>query len=561
MQTLKHFLMLAAPYWGSRRRWYAWALLAMVIVFALGIIQISVYITQWNKAFYDALADYQADVLPHLVWVYLSYIAITVFFVVSGNWLRKKLLFNWRTHLTMQLQKQWLGQHRHYRLQFTHEPDNPDQRIAEDVALLADNSIDLLKYFLMNAFKLVAFVTILWQMSGTQQFTLANHTFSIQGYLLWVALLYSILCTVATHFIGRKLKTVYVNQQHREADYRATLLRVRDHAEQIASYRGEKAEYGRLNRRFAHIRNNWQTLIWREFKLETFSATYLRVSMFIPIIATLPMYLAKTMTFGDMMQARSAFMNVQDGFGWFMDYYKRIMAWAAVVQRLHHFKTTLDHLPQLPPHTPPPPSLPVPYRLQAAHLHVYTPAKYCLGGDINLQLHLGEWAMIQGPSGTGKSTLLRTLAGLWPFYQGHYRVAGNRFLFVPQRPYLPIDTLRHVLQYPNHTGHSDERIESALVRVGLGALKDQLDKETDWGKCLSGGEQQRISIARILLQQPDILFLDEISNQLDAPSAIQLFTLIKNTLPNTTVLAISHQREISHLFSTLIEWPKPHKIM
>ena len=345
MKTLRRFLALAAPFWLRQNPWYNWLLLAAVVGFSLAIVRVGVLITDWNKTFYDALAAFDGRVMPALILEYLVYITLVTAFVACGNWLRKVLLFRWREHLTGQFQTDWLGGHKHYRLQLTGEPDNPDQRIAEDIALLSEKSIDLFKYFIMNAAKLGAFIEILWQLSGVQTFVLFDHSITVKGYLVWIALVYSAACTLLTHLIGRKLQPLNIERQHREADYRATLLRVRDHTEQIALYHGENAEQGRLNARFAAVKNNWHSLIRREFYLESFSAAYLRLSMFIPIIATLPMYLAHSMSFGDMMKARSAFSNVQDGFGWFMDYYKRIIEWAAVVERLAHFQAALDQVP------------------------------------------------------------------------------------------------------------------------------------------------------------------------------------------------------------------------
>ena len=342
MKTIRRFLSLAAPFWWRNNPWFNWLLLAAVVGFSLAIVRVGVLITDWNKTFYDALAAFDGRAMPVLVTEFLVYIALVTGFIACGNWLRKVLLFRWREHLTRQFQQNWLGGHKHYRLQLTGEPDNPDQRIAEDVAMLSEKSIDLFKYFIMNAAKLGAFVEILWQLSGVQTFTLFGQSITVKGYLVWIALAYSAACTLLTHLIGRKLQPLNVERQHREADYRATLLRVRESAEQIAFYRGETAEEGRLNSRFAAVKSNWRGLIRREFYLESFSAAYLRLSMFIPIIATLPMYLAHSMSFGDMMKARSAFSNVQDGFGWFMDYYKRIIEWAAVVERLAGFQTALD---------------------------------------------------------------------------------------------------------------------------------------------------------------------------------------------------------------------------
>ena len=618
MKTLRRFLALAAPFWLRQNPWYNWLLLAAVVGFSLAIVRVGVLITDWNKTFYDALAAFDGRVMPALILEYLVYITLVTAFVACSNWLRKVLLFRWREHLTGQFQTDRLGGHKHYRLQLAGEPDNPDQRIAEDIALLSEKSIDLFKYFIMNAAKLGAFIEILWQLSGVQTFVLFGHSITVKGYLVWIALAYSAACTLITHLIGRKLQPLNIERQHREADYRATLLRVRDHAEQIALYHGENAEQGRLNARFAAVKNNWRSLIRREFYLESFSAAYLRLSMFIPIIATLPMYLAHSMSFGDMMKARSAFSNVQDGFGWFMDYYKRIIEWAAVVERLAHFQAALDQVPAdsrqpetsipspacggelgwgqiadtsaniVSAETTPPPQ-PSPAQAQereqvadsitsnpkaqrqpenlsddlpAANpkqpetllttraLNLHTAEGRPLLHHLNLNAAAPEWLLLDGRSGIGKTTLMRTLAGLWPYYAGRFSIQGARSLFLPQRPYLPQDTLANLVRYPTppEGSRQDNAVAAALEKVGLGRLKECLHSEEDWHKTLSGGEQQRIGLSRALMARPEILFLDEATNQLDDDSATALLRLLKSELPDTLVIGISHQPPVKALF-------------
>ena len=580
MKTIRRFLSLAAPFWWRNNPWFNWLLLAAVVGFSLAIVRVGVLITDWNKTFYDALAAFDGRAMPALIVEFLVYIALVTGFIACGNWLRKVLLFRWREHLTRQFQQNWLGGHKHYRLQLTGEPDNPDQRISEDIAMLSEKSIDLFKYFIMNAAKLGAFVEILWQLSSVQTFTLFGQSIVIKGYLVWIALAYSAACTLLTHLIGRKLQPLNVERQHREADYRATLLRVRESAEQIAFYRGETAEEGRLNSRFAAVKSNWRGLIRREFYLESFSAAYLRLSMFIPIIATLPMYLAHSMSFGDMMKARSAFSNVQDGFGWFMDYYKRIIEWAAVVERLAGFQTALDEADKAARSSENLTDTPVGRILEsdkisttqetpdvgwvsthqpgtnggsrptllAENLSIHTAEGHPLLQNLTLAAVPRQWLLLDGRSGIGKTTLMRTLAGLWPYYHGGFQVNSKRVLFLPQRPYLPQDTLAKLVCYPAPAPQNDSDIRTALEQVGLGRLNSRLHSEEAWHKILSGGEQQRVSLARALIARPEILFLDEATNQLDDASATELLSLLKRELPDTLVIGISHQPPVKALF-------------
>ena len=549
MKTLKKFFYLARPFWSGAHGRLQWLMLAVLIGFTLCSITISVWIAAWDKRFYDALAAFDGASMPALIVEYLGYMAMIIGCIVCGDWLQKRLIFRWRTHLTEQFQTNWLEGHKHYRLRLTGEPDNPDQRIAEDIYLLADKSISLFRSFINNVAKFSAFVAVLWTLSGVQTFNIGGHNITIHGYLVWVALIYSIFSTVIAHLVGRKLKNLNIDRQHREADYRAALLRVRDHAEQIAFYNGGEAETGRLKQRYLLIRDNWRRLTNCEFRQETFWATYVRISIFIPILATLPMYLAKTMTFGDMMQTRTSFARVQDSFGWFTDAYRRLIEWAAVIERLSGFQTALEqaeqkspslqsHQADLPHHSG---------KVVLQNLTVHTQTGSPLLTDINLEAHTPEWVLLEGRSGIGKSTLLRALAGLWPYYQGSFALDGS-LLFLPQRPYLPADTLRHTVSYPHPACQDDRLIQTTLEQVGLGRLKDNLDEPYEWHGILSGGEQQRLSLARALLHKPQILFLDEATNQLDGESALTLMQILKRTLPDTLVVGISHQPEIQALF-------------
>ena len=553
MNILKKFFRLARPFWTGAHGRIQWLMLAVLIGFTLCSITISVWIAAWDKRFYDALAAFDGASMPALIVEYLGYMAMIIGCIVCGDWLQKRLIFRWRTHLTEQFQKNWLEGHKHYRLRLTGEPDNPDQRIAEDIYLLADKSISLFRSFINNIAKFSAFVAVLWTLSGVQTFNIGGYSITVYGYLVWVALIYSIFSTVIAHLVGRKLKNLNIDRQHREADYRAALLRVRDHAEQIAFYNGGEAETGRLKQRYLRIRDNWRRLTNCEFRQETFWATYVRISIFIPILATLPMYLAKTMTFGDMMQTRTSFARVQDSFGWFTDSYRRLIEWAAVVERLSGFQTALEQVEQEGRSAARPASaLTLNNHRQSGilvlqNLNVHTQTGSPLLTDINLEAHAPEWVLLEGRSGIGKSTLLRALAGLWPYYQGSFALDGS-LLFLPQRPYLPADTLRHTVSYPHTVCQDDRLIQTTLEQVGLGRLKDNLDEPYEWHGILSGGEQQRLSLARALLHKPQILFLDEATNQLDGQSALALMQTLKRALPDTLVIGISHQPEIQALF-------------
>lgn len=549
MKTLRAFFLLVWPFWSSRKAIRLWLLLAAALICELGFVQVSVWINNWNKTFYDALANFSAHLIPPLLIQYIAFMAAAIVLIVIGNWFGKKLSFLWRDVMTVSFQDRWMHRHAHYRLRFKGEPDNPDQRIAEDIAMLSEQSVMLIRNLVLNIARLSAFIVILWTITGVQTLSFWDMEFRIHGFLVWIALAYAIIATFLIHMIGGRLQPLNINRQHREADYRATLLRVRDHGEQIAFHRGESAEVDRMERRFEKIRRNWKSLIFQELKVDCFSATQMRVAWFIPIVATLPLYLGKSITFGDMMQAQSAFSSVLAGFSWFLNYYSRISEWSAIVTRLVEFSTSLnthhdDEDRQSICRTDG-------SSLTVRDLTVFKPCGTTLLGNINLEVNAPHWLLLDGPSGAGKTTLLRAFAGLWPYYSGQIDLAQN-VMFLPQSPYLPFDEPRWILSYPQREPFPDDEVIPVLNDVGLGHLIPAINGEKDWRDTLSGGERQRLCFARILLHKPVVLIADELTSQLDSASAIKLLHLIKQRLPEMLFIAVCHQPEVKAEFPSTV---------
>ena len=393
--------------------------------------------------------------------------------------------------------------------------DNPDQRIAEDSLLLVQKSVDLVKSLVYNLAKLIAFVAILWQVSKVLRFEIFGMHFEIEGFLLYVALLYTLLCSLITHLIGRRLRGLNFAKQRAEADYRSDLLLVRENAEAVAFMRGEDADRGRFRASFGEIIRNWRSIMNTEFRLECFSASYLKITNLIPIFACLPLYLARAMSFGDMMQARSAFYSVQDGFAWFMDYYKQIMEWAASVQRIYEFISRMDGesanlracVKQSDENS-----------ARCEGLSVFTPAGEPLIEDLRFELAPAQFIMLRGKSGAGKSTALRYAAGLWRYGRGEISLPRTGVMFIPQKPYLAPLSLKELISYPQPPRADDAEFLEILRSVGLEKFARMLNSRTDYVKILSGGEAQRLSFARIHYHKPSFVFADEITSALDFAS-------------------------------------------
>lgn len=545
MQSLKRFYQLIAPCWLHPREWFSWLLLLTLTALTLGVVWISVQYNNWSREFYDALSDYfQQASIGMLALSYAGYTALFVTFIISSNWLKKLLIVRGRQKMTLRFHHLWLRRHNHYRLSLHAEPDNPDQRIAEDIRLLVEQSLGLFLSLLKNITGLLSFIVILWQLSGTLSLTVAGHSVTLHGYLVWVALGYAVISSLLAHWIGSPLHQLNIERQKSEADYRASLLRIRENSEQIAFYGGERTELRRVHRHFSAIVQNWQRLMSREFRLDTFTTSYFRLSLMIPIFAVLPLYIAKQISLGGVMQARAAFGYVLDAFGWFIDSYRQIVAWSATVERLWQFEQGLIALPAQSRVSR------QPGMLRCLHLVARHADGTPLFNPINLDLRRGEAVAITGASGCGKTTFLRVLCGLWPYRSGAYSHPTGKSLFVPQKPYLPDDLLSHVLTYPGLAKVSNQRLESCLKRVGLHHLCRQLNERQSWRGILSGGEQQRLSFARILVNQPDFICLDESTSHLDDGTAVALIGAIRRELPQSIIMVVSHQRAVVDSVST-----------
>lgn len=428
--------------------------------------------------------------------------------------------------------------------------DNPDQRIAEDSLLLVQKSVDLVKSLVYNLAKLIAFVAILWQVSKVLKFEIFGMRFEIEGFLLYVALIYTLLCSLITHLIGCRLRGLNFAKQRAEADYRSDLLLVRENAEAVAFMRGEDAERGRFRASFGEIMRNWRSIMNTEFRLECFSASYLKITNLIPIFACLPLYLSRAMSFGDMMQARSAFYSVQDGFAWFMDYYKQIMEWAASVQRIYEFISRMDGesanlracVIQSDENS-----------ARCEGLSVFTPAGEPLIEDLRFELAPAQFIMLRGKSGAGKSTALRYAAGLWRYDRGEISLPRTGVMFIPQKPYLAPLSLKELISYPQPPRKDDAEFLEILRSVGLEKFARMLNSRADYVKILSGGEAQRLSFARIHYHKPSFVFADEITSALDPASARELLLGLRADLPSLGMLAIVHQTGLEEIFERTIE--------
>ncbi|PWU25516.1 MAG: ABC transporter ATP-binding protein [Candidatus Rokuibacteriota bacterium] len=532
------------PYWFSEDRWAGRGLLLAVVLLTLGMVYLTVLLNQWNNAFYSALQDKNLAAfrgqLLRVVWLIGIFIVLAVYQV----YLNQMLEIRWRRWLTDRYLHAWLDDGAYYRMQLVaRETDNPDQRIAEDVHLLAAHTLGLFTGGLRAIVTLVTFVAILWGLSGTLTVPVGGFSITIPGSMVWVAILYATAGTWITDWLGRPLVRLNFDRQRREADFRFSLVRFRENTEGVALYRGEADEFRGFLGRFEDVVRNWWGIMRRQKRMTYFTSGYGLGAWIVPSIVAAPRYFRGELGLGGLMQTSQAFQQVQDALSFFVQSYKEIAAWCAVVERLAGFEHALEDVRRPSNDGGVRRAEGQPTRLTVEGVDLYLPDGQPLMANINLSLLRGETVLLGGASGSGKSTLVRAIAGIWPFGRGQIRLPRDaRVLFLPQRPYLPIGALRDVVSYPMPPGGvHDKTLSEALEAVQLSELAGRLDEVSHWALQLSPGEQQRIAIARALVQKPDWLFLDEATSALDEATEAHVYRLVRERLPDTTVFSIGHR--------------------
>jgi vitamin B12/bleomycin/antimicrobial peptide transport system ATP-binding/permease protein len=471
-------------------------------------------------------------------------IGIFIFLAVYQVYLNQMLEIRWRRWLTDRYLRAWLADGAYYRMQLVaRETDNPDQRIAEDVHLLASHTLGLFTGGLRAIVTLVTFVAILWGLSGTFTVPVGGFSLTIPGYIVWVAVLYAIAGTWLTDWLGRPLVRLNFDKQRYEADFRFSLIRFRENTEGVALYRGESDEFRGFRERFEDVVGNWWGIMRRQKRMAYFTNAYGLGAWIVPSIVAAPRYFRGEIGLGGLMQTTQAFQQVQDALSFFIQSYKEIAAWSAVVERLAGFEAALEHVRRQSTESGVRVAAGRPTHLTVEGVDLDLPGGQPLMANINLSFRQGDTVLLGGASGSGKSTLVRAIAGIWPFGRGEIHVPkGASVLFLPQRPYLPIGVLRDVVSYPMPAGGVDDKtLREALEAVDLKELTGRLDEAAHWALQLSPGEQQRIAFARALVQKPDWLFLDEATSALDEATEARLYRLVRERLPETMVFSIGHR--------------------
>ena len=564
---------LSAPYFRSEDKWKARGLLLAIVLLNLGAVYMLVLLNEWNRVFYDALQNKDAAVfwaqLARFTYLAFAFIIIAVY----RFYLTQLLEVRWRAWMTAHYLQRWLSDHAFYKMELarfsgsdtTHgTADNPDQRIQEDINLFTTYSISLSMGLLNAVVTLVSFVGILWTLSGAFAFNFNGASYSIPGFMVWMAVLYCVIGSVITHYIGRPQIKLNFQQQQVEADFRHHMVRVREYSESIALDKGEAVERAQLDMRFAAVLANYLKLIKKQKNLVWFTNFFGQAAVVFPFIVAAPRFFSGAIQLGELIQISSAFGRVQDSLSWLVDNYSSLAAWRATTDRLTSFEDNIRAVAQQG-------------RAQAASnsvaneaqplaadtlavrdLTLTLPTGATLLSGASLQAGPGESILLKGPSGSGKSTLFRALAGIWPFATGQTQLPADA-MFIPQRPYFPDGSLRNALAYPQPAAqYDDAALKQALIDALLPQLTGRLDDEDAWSQKLSGGEQQRLAVARVLLKKPRWIFADEATSALDetAEKTIYQKLLASVSAAQGSLVSIAHRPTVAAFHGTLWELEK-----
>ena len=537
--TLKAFFLMLKSYWGCKDSIKSWILLVVIISLTSGSVYIATSINSWYKEFWDTIQNYDIDGFKHQLIIFVILASIHVVVSVYNAYLKSCLAINWRTWLTGKTMTRWLESDNYYKLQLADKnTDNPDQRIAEDLNMFVSSTIVLIIGTATDLAMMISFGVVLWQLSSAVDITVMGMSIHLpDGYMCYLALLYAILGTALTFYLGKPLVKLNFRQQRYEADFRFSLIRVRENSESIALYKGEEEENKYLRQSFSDLVANYIKLIVCTKRLGFLTLGYSQTAVIFPMLISAPLYFAKIITMGSIMQISSAFGRVQDSLSTLVSNFTSWASWKSVVDRLALFYLSMEEVEKLR-------CIAIEKnatKLEVRDLQIKSPRDKLLLDHVNLDLSSGESLLIRGASGCGKSTLIKALAGIWPYTQGQVRYLNEaKVLFLSQKPYLPQGSLRLAASYPS-APIEDGRTEQFFKLVGLEHLIPHLDEVDTWSHILSLGEQQRVAIVRALLNQPDMLFLDEASSAMDEQSESLVYDLLNQYLPKCIMISVGHR--------------------
>lgn len=546
---------LITPYWNSEEKKSARLYLAGIITLTIAAVYMTLLLNEWFNSFYSALQNYDSDAVYRGLLRFTGLAFAHIAFAVYSYYLQQRLALRWRKWMTKNYLAKWTGQQMYYRLEMFSQgtADNPDQRISEDINLFTARTLSFMSGLLRSATTIVCFIFVLWNLSEILSFSAAGQEFHIYGYLVWTALAYSVLGTWITHKVGHRLVSLNYLQQKLEADFRFSMVRLRETAESVAFYNGAAKEEAFLSNRFMTLLRNTLFIIKKQKQLSWLTNSYAQIAIIFPFVVAVPRYLSQNISLGGLMQIANCFGKVQDAMSYFVDVYASLAEWQSCAERLLSFD---KHIAAIEKETEEKSGSLVREethdRLRLADVTISVPAMdenkrtREIISSASCTIKSGEHVILKGPSGSGKSTLLRTLAGFWPYVKGHISMpAPSEMMFIPQKPYIPMGTSAEAASYPLETA-DEEILSPLLVECGLSHLMEKPDTEADWSHILSLGEQQKLAFVRVFLRKPKWVFLDEATSAMDEETEEKMYRLL-TALPGTTVISIGHR-------STLDKW-------
>ena len=546
---------LITPYWNSEEKKSARLYLAGIITLTIAAVYMTLLLNEWFNSFYSALQNYDSDAVYRGLLRFTGLAFAHIAFAVYSYYLQQRLALRWRKWMTKNYLAKWTGQQMYYRLEMFSQgtADNPDQRISEDINLFTARTLSFMSGLLRSATTIVCFIFVLWNLSEILSFSAAGQEFHIYGYLVWTALAYSVFGTWITHKVGQRLVSLNYLQQKLEADFRFSMVRLRETAESVAFYNGAAKEESFLSNRFMTLLRNTLFIIKKQKQLSWLTNSYAQIAIIFPFVVAVPRYLSQNISLGGLMQIANCFGKVQDAMSYFVDVYASLAEWQSCAERLLSFD---KHIAAIEKETEEKSGSLVreetPDRLRLTDVTISVPAMdenkrtREIISSASCTIKSGEHVILKGPSGSGKSTLLRTLAGFWPYVKGHISMpAPSEMMFIPQKPYIPMGTSAEAASYPLETA-DEEILSPLLVECGLSHLMEKPDTEADWSHILSLGEQQKLAFVRVFLRKPKWVFLDEATSAMDEETEEKMYRLL-TALPGTTVISIGHR-------STLDKW-------
>ena len=556
---LTRFWISARGFWGNNGDRMAWVFSIGLLVLIVINVGFQYGINIWNRAIFDAIEKHDSAAVLYLTAVFFPLAIGSVVLGVAQVFARMGIQRRWRAWLTSSVVTRWLANGRYYQLNLVSgDHKNPEYRIAEDLRIATDSPVDFMAGVSSAFLSAATFIVVLWTIGGALTVTIAGSTITIPGFLVIAAVIYAAIASGSIMTIGRHFVQVSEDKNQAEAEYRYALTRVRENGESIALLGGEEEERDGIDKTFANVLRHWARLAGQHMRTTLVSQGSSLIAPVVPVLLCAPKFLDGSMTLGQVMQAASAFTIVQNAFGWLVDNYPRLADWNACARRIASLMMSLDGLERAE-------------RgdgigrikrgetgeeamLSLKDLSVTLDDGTAVVGETEVVIEPGERLLVAGESGTGKSTLVRAIAGLWPWGGGSVNFHPDRRLFMlPQKPYIPSGTLRRAVAYPGAAEDwTLDQIGEALHKVGLDHLKDKIEEDAPWDQTLSGGEKQRLAFARLLLHRPDIVVLDEATSALDEKSQDKMMEIVTSELPKATIVSVAHRVELEAFHSRKI---------